>query len=559
MTPRQNQPETLHAGDTIEYCSRAFVCGDVRGRRVSVIVRIAQGEDERYPVQIDTGEPLPLDNWLRPLADRFGNPLDMEVVRWRMLKAFPLVDGAWETSSRASALQSRLETVFASAMGSVRRAQGARREETGLATVCDDHDDEFSDGDYAGSVSIAEIRPSAPGTDQLNAVHREDEDVFEEVEEPHLKGSVNVVAHTGVASTPGNDSRYTLREEQTGEAAGTSHVSCSAGQQNEETEELTTLSDKTIIAAEEYLLSIPTRNERGKIRHQGKRKAAAWHVPRSRKKKDQAKCSATRSGLNIYHARSLKAKSVKQLLRLRGVKARLKELRAQRPAFEEVTATNAGLAETVEWPDDVAYIEECRIPKGLTFPDVGEFDKCKCSGDCFMDTCYNAVSGVYCTKDGCGLEAKCSNAPRSRSSLKLFDTHRVGVGVYTTTALSVGDVLGEYTGKLCEYDAQVVGQPNQALKQNSGYTMLLHTKSSRKKFVYIEALECGFTTRFISHACNPNAAFIEKRYRQSVKVFVVMLRSVEAGAQITVNYGDETWFTCACDDCWSRASKADAV
>ncbi|ETP04877.1 hypothetical protein F441_18431 [Phytophthora nicotianae CJ01A1] len=30
-----------------------------------------------------------------------------------------------------------------------------------------------------------------------------------------------------------------------------------------------------------------------------------------------------------------------------------------------------------------------------------------------------------------------------------------------------------------------------------------------------------------------------------------MLKNVKAGAQITVHYGNERWFRCACDDCWS--------
>ncbi|KAE8878753.1 hypothetical protein PF005_g27201 [Phytophthora fragariae] len=38
--------------------------------------------------------------------------------------------------------------------------------------------------------------------------------------------------------------------------------------------------------------------------------------------------------------------------------------------------------------------------------------------------------------------------------------------------------------------------------------------------------------------------------RSSVKVIVKMIEDVKAGAQITVNYGKERWFTCACDDCW---------
>ncbi|ETP06032.1 hypothetical protein F441_17486 [Phytophthora nicotianae CJ01A1] len=63
--------------------------------------------------------------------------------------------------------------------------------------------------------------------------------------------------------------------------------------------------------------------------------------------------------------------------------------------------------------------------------------------------------------------------------------------------------------------------------------MLLNGKSRKNKYVYIEALECGFTTRFISHSCSPNAAFMEVQNRASVKVLVRMIADVKAGGEIT--------------------------
>ncbi|KAE9066974.1 hypothetical protein PF007_g28246 [Phytophthora fragariae] len=88
--------------------------------------------------------------------------------------------------------------------------------------------------------------------------------------------------------------------------------------------------------------------------------------------------------------------------------------------------------------------------------------------------------------------------------------------------------------------------------------MLYNAMPSRKKFVYVEALNCGSITRFLSHACEPNAAFVELQNRTSVKVLVKMIDDVKAGAEITVHYGDETWFKCACDNCWEE-NEADTV
>ncbi|KAG2794544.1 hypothetical protein PC113_g22888 [Phytophthora cactorum] len=53
-----------------------------------------------------------------------------------------------------------------------------------------------------------------------------------------------------------------------------------------------------------------------------------------------------------------------------------------------------------------------------------------------------------------------------------------------------------------------------------------------------------------THACDPNAAFVEQQTRTRVKVLVKTIKDVKPGAQITVHYGNERWFQCACDACW---------
>jgi hypothetical protein len=164
-----------------------------------------------------------------------------------------------------------------------------------------------------------------------------------------------------------------------------------------------------------------------------------------------------------------------------------------------------------------------------------------------LGTCWNVTAAIFCTPHCCKLGPVCSNAPCSLSTLKLFDTLRVGLCVFTTTFLNVGDVLGEYAGKLCAYDAMVEVQPEQACKQNSGYTMLPHTKSTSMKFVYIEALECGFTRRYTIHSCQ--RCFRGDGERHGGESAAVMISDVTARTELTVNYGDEIWFKCACDEC----------
>ncbi|POM64280.1 Set domain containing hypothetical protein [Phytophthora palmivora] len=129
--------------------------------------------------------------------------------------------------------------------------------------------------------------------------------------------------------------------------------------------------------------------------------------------------------------------------------------------------------------------------------------------------------------------------------------------LYTSTDLDIGNVVGEYCWKLSEFPAVVHGQPDQAVKQNSGHTLLYNAKSIKKNYVYVDALKCGSITRFVSHACDPNAAFVQQQTRCLVKVLVKMIKDVKAGAQITVHYGNERWFKCACDDCWEERYEDD--
>ncbi|ETM98241.1 hypothetical protein PPTG_19662 [Phytophthora nicotianae INRA-310] len=60
----------------------------------------------------------------------------------------------------------------------------------------------------------------------------------------------------------------------------------------------------------------------------------------------------------------------------------------------------------------------------------------------------------------------------------------------------------------------------------------------------------GAITSFISHACKPNADFVELHNRSKVNVLVGMIKNVKAGAQITMHYGNVTWFKWACYKCW---------
>eukprot|EP00644_Phytophthora_capsici_P009816 jgi/Phyca11/119566/e_gw1.39.428.1 len=61
-------PETLHAGNTVEYFSRAFVCGDTRGYR-SVVVTQVDTDDNDFLISFDTQEVVPQDLLLKRVTD----------------------------------------------------------------------------------------------------------------------------------------------------------------------------------------------------------------------------------------------------------------------------------------------------------------------------------------------------------------------------------------------------------------------------------------------------------------------------------------------------------
>ncbi|KAE8880592.1 hypothetical protein PF007_g11441 [Phytophthora fragariae] len=308
--------------------------------------------------------------------------------------------------------------------------------------------------------------------------------------------------------------------------------------------------DSQLVDLKYYLKSIPTRLQRAGIRHQAKKRPVGWHVPRSRKRRDQKKCAVTRSGMNIYLAHTVKARATEETLQRPGIKDQLRALHVRRPKFVGPRTETLNLVEEVMWPTSVRRICESQVPEGLEFADIGDGDPCQCYGDCFMDSCQNALLSIYCNPDCCSLGGTCSNSPRSHPGLKLYDTCRVRLGVHTTAYIEVGDIVGEHVGRLFEYPAVIEGQPHQAVKQNSGYTMLLNAKSVSGMFVYIEALHCGSITRFMSHSCDPNVEFVEMQNGKDVKVLARMIKTVKPGTQLTVNYGDEIWFKCACDSCW---------
>ncbi|KAE9164541.1 hypothetical protein PF004_g29791, partial [Phytophthora fragariae] len=119
-------PEALHAGDAVEYYSRAFVCGDRRGYRRAVVTRVDGGADVDFTITVNTEEVIPPDMMLKRVADRFGIPLK---ARWRKLRTFELVTGTFSAETRASVLNKVLKGAVAAAFDAVRDGHRVASEE----------------------------------------------------------------------------------------------------------------------------------------------------------------------------------------------------------------------------------------------------------------------------------------------------------------------------------------------------------------------------------------------------------------------------------------------
>lgn len=587
--------ETLHAGDTIQYTSPAYVAGDKRGNRVAKVLRVSDAAFATYPIRIATGELISRYSLIKRVSDRFGNAFREGYALWRKLRSFKLIAGSIDAPSRANLFSEALPGIIEGAMEQAMRTYRAEDDE---ARDMDEGVESLADSVDFDAPSPRDDVPStynSPCGQEVASEEAADTSIGRDAREGKRlvpwpnDDSVECSVPSRRDDVPSTQNIRCSQDENSHDAAGVS-IECvisedegkpAASLTNDDSGDtwpiLTSatiqpgeaaIEDATEIAvtgnsivpipAKRKLLdvstyvtnSIPTRYEREKIRHQGKKRAGTWHTPRSRKRRHQAKCGITRSGIAVYHANPLKAKRTESILRIPGIQTRLMDLHIRRPVFKD-PVVNVPANGTEPWPQGVKCIDSCKMMH-VEFPDLGERKTCACIGDCFLDSCQNAASNVFCTPNCCNLKARCSNAPRTRNeTLKLFKTMRRGLGVFTTTDLDVGDILCEYAGILSVYPSIVEGQPISAIEQNNGFTLLYNQQADDGMYVYVETLNYGSIGRFINHACDPNAAFVEVQNRSMVKILVKMIKDVKAGAQITVNYGKTAWFKCACDKCWA--------
>jgi hypothetical protein len=561
LSASQLPPEELRAGEKIAYYSMAFPCGNPQGYREAIVLKVDTSPGADKQLDLDSSDIIAPTQMLKRLVDQSGRRIAEGRALWRKLRSFMLVPGQHDAPTQASAFSRAIQEAVRGAYAAVRRAERSPSEEPACSVLEGMVTSPVTVSSPASDVSVSSVartggmvpsRVAPCTTSPRRRVMREDSlpsgmDVCRAMVSTDTGDPRNL---QGASSAAVGATQLQHSEDASPRHGEGPAREALAGTDDRELQQAAAVADIQLVAVSDYLQSIPTRLKRAKIRHQAKKRPGSWHIPRSRKRRDQKKCAVTRSGTNIYHAHTVKARSTKETLELSGVKARLRDLHIRRPEFIQPRVDDVPALTDELWPTGVAPIAKYQVPEGLASEDIGEGDLCGCAGDCFMDSCRNAELSIYCTAACCSLDGACSNSPRaSHPALRLYDTCRVGLGVHTTESIEVGDIVGEYVGGLFEYPAIVEGQPAQAVKQNSGYTMLLNAKSLSGNFVYIEALHCGSMMRFMSHACVPNVEFVEMQNGSDVKVLARMIKSVRPGTYLTVNYGDEVWFKCACDAC----------
>ena len=115
---------------------------------------------------------------------------------------------------------------------------------------------------------------------------------------------------------------------------------------------------------------------------------------------------------------------------------------------------------------------------------------------------------------------------------------RLGYGLFTLDEISEGDLIGEYTGIIRP------ARPGKALTgggYSSDYAWGFPRVRSLGRPLEIDARESGGLLRFANHRENPPAEPEHFAMSGRWRIVFVARRRIEAGEEITVDYGEAYW------------------
>lgn len=423
LTRSELAPSTLRAGDIVEYYSLQHVCGDARGHRIAVILEVSPALTE-YPLSFDTGEMLPKQGWIRKRTVT-GETKPGE--KWRKLQTFTLEKSKVDRPTRANYLNQQLRAIA----------------ETPITEL-------LSRRSYDEPISS-----QAQGDVLCGKTIRPDHEVGNEA----ITTELNEVADSDYVAQPAM-----------------------------------TLEDNI-----DELGKIPKTNQRWKRHHRANPKKDGGWSKRSRKKWHLRRCKPTYDTKAVWHAHTPQSRFLRGFLKLPHVQAALAARRKNTVTHALAIASESGdncepnaLAESsvqemipvqvgpapagytpgssinaddacemigyadgkdneagaVKWPSDVIRICGLLNPYHVVFKTDGDVDPCECTDDCFLDSCINSKTDVFCTKGNCNLEGNCSNSLGEHPALEIFESTVAGIGVRSRGPIHVGVVVGEYAGVL---------------------------------------------------------------------------------------------------------------
>lgn len=116
----------------------------------------------------------------------------------------------------------------------------------------------------------------------------------------------------------------------------------------------------------------------------------------------------------------------------------------------------------------------------------------------------------------------------------------VGLGLFSVTALSEGDLVGEYAGVI---QASGDAPPDELVDGHylSDYAWNYPDELPDGTEFEVNALREGNELRFANHASQPNMAVDHTLVDGLFVTFFRMVADVGPGTQLTVHYGEEYW------------------
>lgn len=112
---------------------------------------------------------------------------------------------------------------------------------------------------------------------------------------------------------------------------------------------------------------------------------------------------------------------------------------------------------------------------------------------------------------------------------------QVGYGVFARSGLNEGAYVGEYVGEVKKYFPL-------RMRRNDYLGELRLSCNHALKFI-IDAERRGNLMRCVNHSVNPNLEPITVILKGMMHVIFVAKKKIEAGEQITFNYGQSYWKT----------------